>query len=186
MPFLLLIQNQSKHTEYQLSRLVLIIFQCPAQDISTRRTSPALPFFKVPLAGNPINMDLLCTIWWWVAWLHLCESLSLTVRSFDCVDHNKLWKTPKEMGIPDHLTCLLRNLYASQDPTVRTGCGTMDLFKIGKGVWQGCILSPCLFNLYAEYIMWNARLEESKVGIKSLRRNSSNLRYADTTLMAES
>ena len=107
-------------------------------------------------------------------------------KAFDCVDHNKLWKILKEMGIPDHLTCLLRNLYASQEATVRTGHGTTDLFKIGKGVCQGCILSPSLFNLYAEYIMTNAGLEEAQARIKIARRNINNLRYADdTTLMAE-
>ena len=91
------------------------------------------------------------------------------------------------MGIPDHLTCLLRNLYASQEATVRTGHGTTDWFKIGKGVRQGCILSPCLFNLYAEYIMQNAKLDEAQAGIKIARRNINNLRYADdTTLMVES
>ena len=87
-------------------------------------------------------------------------------KAFDCVDHNKLWKTLKEMGIPDHLTCLLRNLYAGQEATVRTGHGTTDWFQIGKGVPQGCILSPCLFNSYAEYIMRNAGLEEAQAGIK--------------------
>ena len=108
-------------------------------------------------------------------------------KAFDCVDHNKLWKSLKEMGIPDHLTCLLRNLYAGQEATVRTGHGTTDWFRIGKGVHQGCILSPCLFNLYAEYIMRNAGLEEAQTGIKIAGRNSHNLRYADdTTLMAES
>ena len=108
-------------------------------------------------------------------------------KAFDCVDHNKLWKILKEMGIPDHLTCLLRNLYAGQKATVRTGHGTTDLFQIGKGVYQGCILSPCLFNLYAEYIMRNAGLEEAQAGIKIAGRNIHNLRYADdTTLMAES
>uniref|UniRef100_A0A8B9W9R6 RNA-directed DNA polymerase n=1 Tax=Bos mutus grunniens TaxID=30521 RepID=A0A8B9W9R6_BOSMU len=108
-------------------------------------------------------------------------------KAFDCVDHNKLWKILKEMGIPDHLTCLLRNLYAGQEATVRTGHGTTDWFQIGKGVCQGCILSPCLFNLYAEYIMRNAGLEEAQAGIKSAGRNINNLRYADdTTLMAES
>ena len=108
-------------------------------------------------------------------------------KALDCVDHNKLGKTLKEMGIPDHLTCLLRNLYASQEATVRTGHGTTDWFQIGKGVRQGCILSPCLFNLYAEYIMRNAGLEEAQAGIKIARRNINNLRYADnTTLMAES
>ena len=108
-------------------------------------------------------------------------------KAFDCVDHNKLWKILKEMGIPDHLTCLLRNLYAGQEATVRTGHGTTDWFQIGKGVLQGCILSPCLFNLYAEYIMRNAGLEETQAGIKIAGRNINNLRYADdTTLMAES
>uniref|UniRef100_A0A8B9YZP6 RNA-directed DNA polymerase n=1 Tax=Bos mutus grunniens TaxID=30521 RepID=A0A8B9YZP6_BOSMU len=108
-------------------------------------------------------------------------------KAFDCVDHNIVWKILKEMGIPDHLICLLRNLYAGQDATVRTGHGTTDWFQIGKGVRQGCILSPCLFNLYAEYIMRNAGLEETQAGIKTARRNINNLRYADdTTLMAES
>src|SRR5574337_767784 len=108
-------------------------------------------------------------------------------KAFDCVDHNKLWKNLKEMGIPDHLTCLLRNLYAGQEATVRTGHGTTDWFQIGKGVRQGCILSPCLSNLCAEYIMRNAGLEEAQAGIKTARRNINNLRYADdTTLMAES
>ena len=87
-------------------------------------------------------------------------------KAFDCVDHNKLWKILKEMGIPDHLTCLLRNLYAGQEATVRTGHGTTDWFQIGKGVRQGCIVSPCLFNLYAEYIMRNAGLDEAQAGIK--------------------
>ena len=108
-------------------------------------------------------------------------------KTFDCVDHNRLWKILKEMGIPDHLTCLLRNLYAGQEATVRTGHGTTDWFQIGKGVHQGYILSPRLFNLYAEYIMRNAGLEEAQAGIKIARRNINNLRYADdTTLMAES
>ena len=108
-------------------------------------------------------------------------------KAFDCVDHNKLWKILKEMGIPDHLTCLLRNLYAGQEATVRTGHGTTDWFQIGKGVCQGCILSPCLFNLYAVYIMRNAGLEEAQAGIKIAGRNINNLRYADdTNPMAES
>ena len=108
-------------------------------------------------------------------------------KASDWVDHNKLWKILKEMGIPDHLTCLLRNLYAGQEATVRTGHGTTDWFQIGKGVRQGCILSPCLFNFYAEYIMRNARLDEAQAGIKIARRNINNLSYADnTTLMAES
>ena len=101
------------------------------------------------------------------------------------MDHNKLWKILKEMRIPEHLTCLLRNLYAGQEATVRTGHGT-DWFQIGKGVHQGCILSPCLFNLHAESIMRNAGLEETQAGIKIARRNINNLRYADdTTLMTE-
>ena len=108
-------------------------------------------------------------------------------KAFDCMDHNKLWKILKEMGIPDHLTCLLRNLYAGQEATVRTWHGTTDCFQIGKGVCQDSILSPCLSNLYAEYIMRNARLEEAQAGIKIAGRNINNLRYADdTTLMAES
>ena len=108
-------------------------------------------------------------------------------KAFNCVDHNKLWKILKEVGIPDHLPCLLRNLYAGQEATVRTEHGTTDWSHIGKAVCQGCILSLCLFNLYAEYIMWNAGLEEAQAGIKIARRNSNNLRYADdTTLMAES
>ena len=107
-------------------------------------------------------------------------------KAFDCVDHNKLWKILKEMGIPDHLTCLLRNLCASQEATVRTGHGTTDWFQIGKRVHQGCILSPWLFNLYADYIMRNVGLEEAQARIKFARRNINNLRYADdTTLMAE-
>ena len=103
------------------------------------------------------------------------------------MDHNKLWKVLQEMGIPDHLTCLLRNLYAGQEAIVRTGYGTTDWFQIVKGVRQGCILSPCLFNFYADYIMRNAGLEEAQAGIKTAGRNINNLRYADdTTLMAES
>ena len=108
-------------------------------------------------------------------------------KAVDCMGHNKLWKNLKEMGIPDHLTCLLKNLYAGQEAIVRTGHGTTDLFQIVKGVRQGCILSPCLFNFYAEYIMRHAGLEEAQAGIKIARRNINNLRYADDTiLMAES
>ena len=102
-------------------------------------------------------------------------------KVFDCVDHNKLWKILKEMGIPEHLTCLLRNLYAGQEATVRTGHGTTDWFQIRKGVQQGCILSPCLFNLHAEYIMRNAGLDEAQAGIKIAGRNINNLRYAEMT-----
>ena len=108
-------------------------------------------------------------------------------KAFDCVDHNKLWKILQEMGIPNHLNCLLRNLYAGQEATVRIGHGKIDWFQIGKGVHQGCILSPCLFNLYAEYIMRNAGLIESQTRIKIARGNINNLRYThDTTLTAES
>ena len=109
-------------------------------------------------------------------------------KVFGCVDHHKLWKILKEIEwIPDHLTCLLRNLYGGQEAAIRTKHGTTDWFKIGKGIRQGCILSPCLFNLSAEYIIRNARLDEAQAGIKIAETNGNNLRYADdTTLMAES
>ena len=107
-------------------------------------------------------------------------------KAFDCMDHNKLWKILKEMGMPDHLTCLLRNLCAGREATVRTGHGTTDWFQIRKGIHQGCILSPCLFNLYGDYIMQNAGLDESQVGIKIAGRNINNLSYADdVALMVE-
>ena len=122
---------------------------------------------------------IICRIWKNVYFGH--------PEAFDCVDHNTLWKILIEMGIPDHLTCLLRNLYAGQEATVRTGHGTTDWFQIGKGVHQGCILSLCLFNLYAEYIMQNTWLDEAQAGIKIAGRNINNLRYADdTSLIAES
>ena len=118
---------------------------------------------------------------------NICFCFIDYAKAFDCVDHNKLWKILKEMGIPDHLIRLLRNLYAGQKETVRTGHGTTNLFQIRKGVHPGCILSPCLFNLYAEYIMRNTGLEEAQAGIKIAGRNVNNLRYADdTTLMADS
>ena len=118
---------------------------------------------------------------------NICFCFIDYAKAFDCVDHKKLWKILKEMGIPDHLTCLLRNLYAGQEATVRTRQETMDWFQICKGVHQGYILSPCLFNFYAEYIMRNAGLDEAQAGIKIARRNVNNLRNADdTTLMAES
>ena len=106
-------------------------------------------------------------------------------KAFDCVDHNKLWKIVKEMGIPDHLTCLLRNLYACQEATVRIGHGTMDWFQIGKGVSQRYILSPCLFNLYAEYIMQNARLDEARAGTRIAGRNITSPIYANNTILME-
>ena len=103
------------------------------------------------------------------------------IKAFDCVGHNKLWNILKEMGIPDYLTCLLGNLYVGQEATIRTGHGTTDWFQIGKGVCQGCILSLCLFKLYAECIMWNAGLDEAQAGIKIAGRNINNLRYTDDT-----
>ena len=104
-------------------------------------------------------------------------------KAFDYVDHKKVGEILKEMGISHHLTCLLRNLYAGQEETVRTGHGTTDWFQIGKGICQGCILSPCLFNLYAEYIVRNAGLDEAQAGIKIARRNINNLRYVDDTIL---
>ena len=118
---------------------------------------------------------------------NICFCFIDYAKAFDCVDHNKLWKILKEMGIPHHLTCLLRNLYAGQEATVGTGHGTTDWFQRGKGVRRGCIWSPCLFNLHAEYIIRNAGLDESQAGIKTVGRKINNLIYADyTTLMAES
>ena len=118
---------------------------------------------------------------------NICFCFIDYTKTCDCVDHNKLWEILKEMEIPDLLNCLLQNLHAGQEATARTGHVTMDWFQIGKGVHEGCILSPCLFNLYAEYIMWNAGLDEAQARIKIARRNINNLRYADnTTLMAES
>ena len=137
----------------------------------------------------------------WCLWINICWIIEKAgglqkniyfcfidyAKVFDSVDHNKLWKILQEIGIPDHLTCLLRNLYAGQQAIVRTRHGKTNWFQIGKWVYQRCILSPCLFNLYAEYIMGNARLDEAQAGIKIARRNINNLRYAeDTTLMAES
>ena len=117
---------------------------------------------------------------------NICFCFIDYTKAFDSVDHNKLWKILQEMGILDHLTCLLRNLYAGQEATVRTGHGTTDWFQIGKGVCQGCLLSPCLLNIYAEYIMRNAGLDESQAGIKIAGRNINNLIYTDdTTLPAE-
>ena len=118
---------------------------------------------------------------------NICFCFINYVKAFDCVDHHKLWKIIKEIGMPDHLTCLLRNLYAGQKATVRTGHGTTYWFQRENGMHQGCILSPCLFNLYAEYVMRNAGLDEAQAGIKIAGRNINNLSYADnTTLMAES
>ena len=115
--------------------------------------------------------------------MSICSIFFDYAKAFDCVDHNKLWKILKEMGIPDHPTCLLRNLYAGQEATVRTRHGKTDWFQIGKGVRQGSILLPCLFNFYAEYIMQNAGLDEAQAGIKISGRNINNLRYADDTTL---
>ena len=147
--------------------------------------------FKLDLEGRGIR-DQIANIHWIIEKarefqknIYFC--LIDYAKAFDCVDHNKLWKILKEMGIPEHLTCLLRNLYTGQEATVRTGHGTMDWFQIGKGVHQGCILWRCLLNLNAEYIMRNTRLNEAQAGIKTAGININNLRYADaTTPMAES
>ena len=140
--------------------------------------------FKLDLEKGRGNSDQIASIYWIIEEardfqknIYFC-CIDCT-KAFDCVNHNELWKILKEMGIPDRLTYLLRNLYAGQKATVRTGHGTTDWFQIGKGVRQGRILSPCLFNLYAEYIMRNAGVEEVQVGIKMARRNINNLRYVD-------
>ena len=137
------------------------------------------PEIKLPTsAGSLKKQEFQKNIYFW---------LIDYAKAFDCVDHKKLWKILIGTEIPDHLTCLLKNLYADQEATVRTGHGTTDWFQIGKGVRQGCTLSPCLFNLYAEYIMRNAGLEETHAGIKISGRNLNNLSYADdTTIMEES
>ena len=131
------------------------------------------------------NRDQISNIRWIIGKARVQENIYFCfidyAKDFDCVDHNKLWKILQEMRIPDHLTCLLRNLYASQETTVSTGYGTTDWFQIGKGVRQGCILSPCLFNFYAEYIMRNAGLDEAQAGIKMAWRNVNNLRYMQMT-----
>ena len=130
--------------------------------------------------------DQIANIWWIIKkarefhkniYFHFIDY----TKAFDCVDHNKLWKILQEMGIPEHLIWLLRNLYACQEATVRTGHGKTDWLQIGKGERQGCILSPCLFNLYVEYIMRNAGLEEAQAGIKTARKSINNLRYTDDT-----
>ena len=129
----------------------------------------------------------LSLFYWTVVLIYTYFCFTDYTKAFDCVDDNELWKILKEVGIPKHLTCLLRNVHAGQEATVRTGHGTTNWFQMGKGVHQGCILSPCLFNLYAEYIMRNSRLKEAQAGIKIARRNINSLRYADdNTLMAKS
>ena len=121
----------------------------------------------------------------WEFQKNICFCFIDYAKAFDCVDHNKLWKILKEMGVPDHLTCLLWNLCAGQEATVSTGHGTMDWFHIGKGMCQVSILSPCLLNLYAEYIVWNAKLDEAQAGIKIARKNINSLRYADDTTLVK-
>ena len=130
-----------------------------------------------------LQWDGWCLYWHILIWIILIIYFCFIdyAKAFDCVNHNKLWKILKEMWIPDHLTCLFRNLYAGQEATVRLGHGTIDWFQIGKGVRQGCLLSLCLFNFYAEYIMRNAGLEEAQTGIKTAWRNINNFRYADDT-----
>ena len=132
------------------------------------------------------NRDQVANIWWIIEKVrgfqkNIYFCFIDYANAFYCVDHNKLWKIFQEMGIPDHFICLLRNLYAGQEATVRTWHETKDWFQIGKGVHQGCILSPCLFNLYAEYIIQNTRLDEAQAGIKISRRNIDNLRYMQMT-----
>ena len=162
--------------------------------LSTQRTHPNLRCEVTPHCGLDLYFpsDQIANILWIIEKArefqkNIYFSFIDYAKAFDGVDHNKLWKILQEMGIPGHLTCLLRNLCARQEVTVRTGHGTTDWFQIGKGVRQGCILSPCLFNLYSGYIMRNAGLKEAQAGIKVAGRNNNNLRYADdTTLMAES
>ena len=151
-----------------------------------------LPDVQTGFRKGRETRDQIANIYWilkkaWEFHKNICFCFIDNTKAFDCVDHIKLWKILKEMGIPGHLTRLLRNLYVGQEATIRTGHGTTDWFQIGNGVRQGCILSPCLFNLYSEYIMQNAELDEAQAEIKIASRNINNLRYTDdTTLMAES
>ena len=146
-----------------------------------------LPDVQAGFQKDRGTRDQIANILWIIKKANIYFCFINYAKALDWVDHNKLWKILKEMGIQDHLTCLLRNLYAGQEATVKTGHGPTDWFQIGKGVHRGCILSPCLFNLYAEYIMRNAGLEEAQAGIKIAGRYINNLRYADdTTLMEES
>ena len=168
-------------------KVMLKILQARLQQYVNRE----LPYVQACFRKGRGTRDQIANIHWIIKKArefhkHIYFCIIDYAKAFDHVDHNKLRKILKEMGIPDHLICLLRNLYASQKATVRTGHGTTEWFQTGKGVRQGCISAPCLFNLYAGYIMRNAGLEETQTGIKIARRNINNLRYADdTTLMAE-
>ena len=170
------------------SKLMLKIFQARLQQY----VNCEFPDVQAGFRKDKGTRDQIANIHWLIKKArefqkNICFCFIDCAKAFDCVDHNKLWKILKEMGIPHHLTCLLRNLFAGQEATVRTGHRTTDWFQIGKGVRQGCIKSPCLFNFYAEYMMRNAGLEEAQAGIKIARRNIHDLRYADDTiLMAES
>ena len=165
------------------SKVVLKILQARVQQYVNHELPDVQAGFKKG-RGTRDQIAIICWIMMFQKNIYIC--FIDCAKAFDYVDHNKLWKILKKMGISDHLTCLLRNLYAGQEATVRTGYETIDWFQIGKGVHQGCILSPCLFNLYAEYIMQKAGLDEAQARIKIAGRNINNLRYADdTTLMAE-
>ena len=175
------------HSSHMLSKVILKILQARLQQYVNRELADVQAGFRKG-RGTREQIANIC----WI--IKKARELQRNIyfcfidyaKAFDCVDHNKQWKILKEMGITDHVTCLLRNLCAGQEATVRTGHGAKDWFQIGKGVCQGCILSPCLFNFYAEYIMRNPGLEEAQAGIKIARRNINNIRYADnTTLMAE-
>ena len=164
---------------FHASKVMLKILQAMLQPYVNHE----LPDVQAGFRKGRWTRDQIFSIYWIIAKtrefqknIYLC--FILYANLFDCVDYNKLWKILKDMGIPDLHTCLLRNLYAGQEATVRTTHGTMDLFQVGKGVCQGCILPLCLFNLYAEYIMRNAGLDEAQVGIKITRRNINDLRYA--------
>ena len=176
------------HSSHMLVRLMLKILQARFQQY----VNCELPDVQAGFRKGRGTRDQIANICWIIEKArefqkNICFCFIDYAKAFDCVDHKKLWKILKEMGIPDHLTFLLRNLSADQQATVRTGHGTVDWFQIGKGVHRVCILSPCLFSLYAKYIMRNAGLDEAQAGIKIVGTNVNNLRYADdTTLVAES
>ena len=158
------------------SKVMLKILQLRLQQYTNQELSDV----QVGFRKGRGTRDQIANIFWITEKQENSRKTSTSTKAFDCMDQSKLWKILKEMGIPDHLTCLLRNLYAGQEATVRNGHVTTDWFQIGKGVHQGCILSPCLFNLYAEYTMQIAGLDETQARIKIARRNINNLRYAET------